>query len=69
MGGYMQTLLDACWLYADKSKISDVYMFPVVLSKTYGEREVSLTITNSWEMLGGRTERGLSAYVDDTDRI
>ena len=66
MGGYMQTLLDVCWLYADKSKISDVYMFPVVLSKTYGEREVSLTITNSWEMLGGRTERGLSAYVDDT---
>lgn len=66
MGGYMQTLLDACWLYADKSKISDVYMFPVVLSKTYGEREVSLTITNSWEMIGGRTERGLSAYVDDT---
>lgn len=59
MGGYMQTLLDACWLYADKSKISDVYMFPVVLSKTYGEREVSLTITNSWEMLGGRTERDL----------
>ena len=30
MGGYMQTLLDACWLYADKGRIGDVYMFPVV---------------------------------------
>ena len=39
MGGYMQTLLDACWLYADKGRIGDVYMFPVVMSKTYGERE------------------------------
>lgn len=66
MGGYMQTFLDACWLYADKSKINNVYMFPVVLSKTYGEREVSLTLTNSWEMLGGRTASGISAYVDDT---
>ena len=27
MGGYMQTLLDACWLYADKGRIGDVYMF------------------------------------------
>lgn len=66
MGGYMQTFLDACWLYADKSRINNVYMFPVVLSKTYGEREVSLTLTNSWEMLGGRTASGISAYVDDT---
>ena len=66
MGGYMQTLLDACWLYADKSKIGNVYMFPVVMSKTYGEREVSLAIINSWEMLGGRTGSGISGYVDDT---
>lgn len=66
MGGYMQTLLDACWLYADKTKIDDVYMFPVVMSKTYGEREVALALINSWEMLGGRTETGLTAYVEDT---
>ena len=66
MGGYMQTLLDACWLYADKSKIDSVYMFPVVMSKTYGEKEVCLALTNSWEMLGGRTEAGITAYVEDT---
>ena len=24
MGGYMQTLLDSCWLYSDKSQVSDV---------------------------------------------
>ncbi len=66
MGGYMQMFLDACWLYADKTAINNVYMFPVVLSKTYGEREVSLTLVNSWEMLGGRAAPGISAYVDDT---
>ena len=66
MGGYMQTLLDSCWLYADKAKLSEVYMFPVVMSKTYGEKEVSLALTNSWEILGGRTCTGISAYVDDT---
>ena len=41
MGGYMQEFLDSCWLYTDKTKVSDVYMFPVVMSKTYGEREMS----------------------------
>lgn len=66
MGGYMQTLLDACWLYADKNKIGNVYMFPVVLSKAYGEKEVSLALVNSWEMLGGRAETGIMAYVEDT---
>ena len=40
MGGYMQEFLDSCWLYTDKSKVSGVYMFPVVMSKAYGEKEV-----------------------------
>lgn len=66
MGGYMQQLLDACWLYADKSKMGNVYMFPVVISKTYGEREVSLALTESWEMLGGIAAQGITAYADDT---
>ena len=66
MGGYMQMFLDSCWLYADKSKINNVYMFPVVMSKTYGEREVSLTLINSWEMIGGKNGNGINAYVDDT---
>ena len=61
MGGYMQMLLDSCWLYADKSKINNVYMFPVVMSKTYGERDVSLTLINSWEMIGGKVGNGISA--------
>ncbi len=66
MGGYMQLFLDSCWLYADKTKIGKVCMFPVVMSKTYGEKEVALTLTNSWEMLGGRAENGITAYVEDT---
>lgn len=66
IGGYMQMFLDSCWLYGDKSKISELYMFPVVMSKTYGEREASLTLTNSWEMLGGKPANGLCAYVDET---
>ncbi len=66
MGGYMQTFLDSCWLYGDKSQINRLYMFPVVMAKTYGEKEVSLALSNSWEIIGGRVAPGLSAYVDDT---
>lgn len=66
MGGYMQEFLDSCWLYTDKNKVSGVYMFPVVMSKTYGEKEVSLALTDSWEIIGGKSAAGLSAYVDDT---
>ncbi len=66
MGGYMQMFLDSCWLYTDKSKVSNIYMFPVVMSKTYGEREVSLSLVNSWEMIGGKNGTAITAYVDDT---
>lgn len=66
MGGYMQTLLDACWLYADKSKISDIYMFPVVSTRSYGEKEVALALSDSWEMLGGKSKPPITAYVEDT---
>ncbi len=52
MGGYMQSFLDSCWLYGDKDQIGKVYMFPVVMAKTYGEREVSLALANSWEIIG-----------------
>ena len=41
-------------------------MFPVVMAKTYGEREVSLALANSWEIIGGRVAPALNAYVDDT---
>ena len=66
MGGYMQTLLDSCWLYADKSRTSSTYMFPVVMSRAYGEREVVTALSNSWEIIGGVVGESLSAYVDDT---
>lgn len=66
IGGYMHMFLDACWLYGDKSKISGTYMFPIVMSKAYGEREGVLELTNAWEMLGGKACNGLCAYVDDT---
>lgn len=34
MGGYMQTFLDSCWLYSDKSQAASIYMFPVVMART-----------------------------------
>lgn len=66
IGGYMHTFLDACWLYGDKNKISHTYMFPIVMSKAYGEREGMLELTNAWEMLGGKACNGLCAYVEET---
>lgn len=66
MGVYMQTFLDSCWLYSDKSQILDKYMFPVVMARTYGEREVTLALNNSWEIIGGKIGPALSAYIDDT---
>lgn len=66
IGGFMQQFLDACWLYGDKSKISELYMFPVVMAKTYGERQAYTTLVDSWEILGGKSCNGLSAYVDDS---
>ncbi|MGN0375085.1 MAG: SCP2 sterol-binding domain-containing protein [Butyrivibrio sp.] len=66
IGGYMHTFLDACWLYGDKSRISGTYMFPIVMSRAYGEKEAVLELTNAWEMLGGKSCNGLCAYVEDS---
>ena len=66
IGGYMHTFLDACWLYGDKAKIAGTYMFPIVMSKAYGEREGVLELTNAWEMLGGKACNGLCAYALDS---
>lgn len=65
IGGYMQQFLDACWLYGDKEKISELYMQPIVMSTTYGEREGEMTLTNAWEILGGQPCPGLCGYVED----
>lgn len=65
IGGLMQQFLDACWLYADKDKLSKLYMFPVVIANTYGERDAELTLIKAWEMLGGIPCNGICAYVED----
>ena len=65
IGGLMQLFLDSCWLYADKSHLSKLYMLPVVMANTFGEHEAELTLINAWEILGGMTCNGLCAYVDD----
>ena len=66
IGGYMQQFLDACWLYGDKERISKIYMCPVVMSTTYGEREAKLDLANAWEILGGLPCSGLCGYIDNT---
>jgi multimeric flavodoxin WrbA len=66
IGGYMQQFLDACWLYGDKEIISGIYMCPIVMSTTYGEREGKLTLATAWEILGGRPCSGICGYIADT---
>lgn len=65
IGGYMQQFLDACWLYGDKEKISKLYMSPIVMATTYGEREGKLTLSNAWEILGGLPCSGICGYIED----
>lgn len=66
IGGYMQQFLDACWLYGDKEKIAKIYMCPVVMSTTYGEREGKLSLAQAWEILGGLPCSGICGYIADT---
>ena len=65
MGGYMLQFLDACWQFGDKSRISEIYMMPVVIARTYGEKQVLADLANAWETLGGKVLTGLSGYVDN----
>ena len=66
IGGYMQQFLDSCWLYGDKERISQIYMLPVVMSATYGERDGKLNLTTAWEILGGLPCEGICGYIADT---
>ena len=66
IGGYMQQFLDACWLFGDKEKISRIYMCPVVMSTTYGEREAKLNLSLAWEILGGLPCSGICGYIENT---
>ena len=61
----MQQFLDACWLYGDKDKISKIYMSPVVMSTTYGEREGKLNLATAWEILVGLPCSGICGYIAD----
>jgi len=65
IGGLLQQFLDDCWLYADKAKLSSLYMMPVVISTTYGEREAEQNLMKSWELLGGSLCPGITAYVEN----
>ncbi|MGN1146915.1 MAG: SCP2 sterol-binding domain-containing protein, partial [Lachnospiraceae bacterium] len=69
IGGYMQQFLDACWLYGDKEKIEKIYMCPVVMATTYGEREGKLNLATAWEILGGRPCSGICGYIADTTQL
>lgn len=65
IGGYLQQFLDACWLYADKKKMSSLYMMPVVISNTSGERDCEVYLKKAWELLSGIPCEGLCAYVNN----
>lgn len=66
IGGFMQQFLDACWLFGDKEKIAQIYMCPIVMSTTYGEREAKLNLSTAWEILGGQPCSGICGYIENT---
>lgn len=66
IGGLLWQFLDACWLYGDKEKIKSLYMMPVVISTTYGEKDAQFSMVKAWEMLGGIPCDGICAYVNDS---
>lgn len=66
IGGYMQQFLDACWLFGDKERIAKIYMCPVVMSTTYGEREAKLNLSTAWEILGGLPCSGICGYIENS---
>lgn len=69
IGGYMQQFLDACWLYGDKERISEIYMCPIVMSTTYGERDGKLMLATAWEILGGLPCSGICGYIPEISML
>ena len=69
IGGYMQQFLDACWLYGDKEKLANIYMCPIVMSTTYGERDAMVNLTEAWEILGGLPCTGICGYIADVSEL
>ena len=66
IGGLLQQFLDACWLYGDKDTISTLYMMPVAISTTYGEKDACASLVKAWEILGGKPCDGICAYVSNS---
>lgn len=66
VGGFMTQFLDACWLYGDKKLIATLYMMPVVMSTTYGERDGMTQLSTAWEILGGLPCDGVCGYIEET---
>lgn len=69
IGGFMMQFLDACWLYGDKEVISKIYMCPVCMSTTYGEREGKLNLATAWEILGGKPVSGICGYIPEISML
>ena len=69
VGGFLTSFLDACWLYGDKEKIANIYMAPVVMATTYGEKEAELDLKNAWESLGGQICNGICGYIADAEEL
>lgn len=69
IGGWMQQFLDSCWLYGDKEKIAKIYMCPIVMSTTYGERDAMMSLMDAWELLGGLPIMGISGYIADVSEL
>lgn len=65
IGGYLNEFLDACWLFGDKNKIQSLYMCPIVISTTYGEKEAMMDMKSAWELLGGLPCPGICSYVEN----
>lgn len=65
IGGFLQQFLDACWLYGNKEIMQNIYMYPLVMATTYGEREAQHSLIRAWDMLGGRSCEGICAYVEN----
>ena len=53
----------------DKEKISKIYMSPIVMSTTYGEREGKLDLARAWEILGGLPCSGICGYIADSSDL
>ena len=67
IGGYMTQFLDALWLYADRDTMNALFMQPIVISTTYGERESLMTLEQAWSTLGGISANGICGYAKNVD--